>query len=229
MKDLRSYKGADVVPVHIEGRLVSIDPLRGEADMVALWEAFGGLEINPALQYFSQPYFSGFEDFVRWLNSVAKSGWVTHLFREKATGEVVGMASFMRTDAANGVTEVGGVAHGPLMKRSPLATEAHYLMARHVFDDLNYRRYEWKCDNRNEPSKQAARRYGFTFEGIFRQHMISKGENRDTAWFSMIDAEWPLLKAGFEAWLSPGNFDAQGNQKRRLEDIRAALLPEADR
>jgi hypothetical protein len=99
-------------------------------------------------------------------------------------------------------------------------------MAKHVFEDLGYRRYEWKCDNKNEASKTTAARYGFSFEGVFRQHMISKHRNRDTAWFSMIDSEWPLINDAFETWLSPGNFDAEGNQIRRLQDIRADLEKE---
>ena len=103
------------------------------------------------------------------------------------------------------------------------STELHYLMAKHVFDDLGYRRYEWKCHNENEASKVTARRYGFTFEGVFRQHVISRGANRDTAWFSMIDSEWPVIKAAFEAWLAPENFDADGKQKRKLEDIRTEI------
>jgi RimJ/RimL family protein N-acetyltransferase len=132
----------------------------------------------------------------------------------------------MRADPVNGVVEIGGVAHGPEMKRSPLSTEAHYLMAKHVFEELGYRRYEWKCDNKNEASKTTALRYGFSFEGVFRQHMISKRRNRDTAWFSMIDAEWPLINDAFEAWLSPENFNDAGDQKRRLQDIRADLEKE---
>src|SRR5690606_28027628 len=110
------------------------------------------------------------------------------------------------------------------MGRSRLATEMHYLMAKHAFEDLKYRRYEWKCHNENEPSKRTALRYGCTYEGLFRQHMISKGKNRDTAWFSMIDGEWPLIKSAFEAWLSPENFDSEGQQKRKLEEIRKGLL-----
>ena len=106
------------------------------------------------------------------------------------------------------------------MAKSPASTEAQYLLAAHVFDTLGYRRYEWKCHNGNEPSKRAARRLGFVFEGVFRQHMISKGENRDTAWFSMIDKEWPVLRTAFEAWLDPANFDENGRQKRRLEELR---------
>jgi len=222
MRDLTNWKGCPApAPVVLEGRFVRVEPLDRANDLQALWDGLGGMEINPLLRYFSQPDFGGVADFDAWLASVAKGGWLTHVFRDKATGKIVGMANYMRADPANGVVEVGGVAHGAAMKRSPLSTEAHYLMAKHVFEDLGYRRYEWKCDNRNEASKITAARYGFTFEGVFRQHMLSKGANRDTAWFSMIDSEWPLLKAAFEAWLAPENFDAGGKQKRRLEDIRA--------
>src|SRR5690606_8174974 len=112
--------------------------------------------------------------------------------------------------------EIGGIYWGLPMARSPLATEALFLFARHAFDDLGYRRFEWKCNDRNEPSKAAARRFGFTFEGIFRQDMIVKGENRDTAWFSMLDRDRPALRAEYERWLSPDNVDATGAQKRRL-------------
>jgi hypothetical protein len=107
------------------------------------------------------------------------------------------------------------------MARSPLSTEVHYLMAKHVFEDLGYRRYEWKCHNDNAASKVTAERLGFSFEGVFRKHSISRGANRDTAWYSMIDEEWPLLNAAFEAWLDPGNFAADGSQKRALQSIRA--------
>jgi RimJ/RimL family protein N-acetyltransferase len=224
MRDLANWKGCPAPqPVVLEGRFVRIEPLDRAEHLQALWDGLGGMAINPLLRYFSQPEFSGIEDFDAWLASINRAGWLTHIFRDKATGKIVGMANYMRADPVNGVVEIGGVAHGPAMKRSPLSTEVHYLMAKHVFEDLGYRRYEWKCDNRNEASKVTAARYGFTFEGVFRQHMISKGGNRDTAWFSMIDSEWPLLNAAFEAWLTPSNFDAEGNQKRRLEDIRAEL------
>ena len=131
----------------------------------------------------------------------------------------------MRIDPANGVIEIGNIYWGPLMSRKPAATEAQFLFTQYVFDELGYRRYEWKCNNRNEPSKRAAQRFGFTFEGVFRQHMVVKGENRDTAWYSIIDKEWPALKQAYEGWLDPANFDADGQQKRRLEDIpgRSAL------
>ncbi|MFN3508199.1 MAG: GNAT family N-acetyltransferase [Allorhizobium sp.] len=224
MRDLSTFKGCPAPqPVRLEGRFVVVEPYDRAAPLEALWYGLGGMAINPLLTYFTQPDFRGIEDFDAWLTAVQKGGWVTEVFRDKATGNVVGMANYMRPDPANGVVEVGGVAHGPAMSRSPLATEAHYLLARHVFDDLGYRRYEWKCHNGNEPSKVTAKRYGFTFEGVFRQHMLSKGKNRDTAWFSMIDGEWPLIRAAFEAWLDPQNFDEAGRQRRRLEDLRAEL------
>lgn len=223
MRDLTNWKGCPAPkPVTLEGRYVSIAPYDRERHLQALWDAFGGLDINARLQYFAQDDFSGIEDFDAWLTAVQKGGWITEVFSDKA-GNVVGMANYMRPDPANGVVEVGGVAHAHTMARSPLSTEVHYLMAKHAFEDLGYRRYEWKCDNRNEPSKKTAARLGFSFEGVFRQHMLSKRANRDTAWFSIIDSEWPLLNAAFEAWLSPENFEADGTQKRKLEDIRATL------
>jgi RimJ/RimL family protein N-acetyltransferase len=116
------------------------------------------------------------------------------------------------------VAEIGNIYWGPDLSRTPGATEAMYLFGKTIFD-LGYRRYEWKCNNNNEPSKRAAERFGFTFEGIFRQHMIQKGQNRDTAWFSMLDSEWPALEAAYDAWLDPANFDETGKQKRRLQDM----------
>jgi len=129
----------------------------------------------------------------------------------------------MRIDPANGVIEVGNVLYSPLLARSAAATEAQYLLARHVFDDLGYRRHEWKCNNLNAPSKRAGVRLGFSYEGLFKQHMIIKGHNRDTAWFAMVDREWPVIRGAFEAWLDPANFDAGGAQVRSLAAIRAGL------
>lgn len=135
---------------------------------------------------------------------------------DKASGRAGGWQQLMRIEPAHGVIEVGYVYWGPTVARTRLATETLYLLARHIFDDLGYRRFEWKCNNSNEPSKRAAQRFGFTFEGVFRQHMIAKGGNRDTAWFAMLDGEWPALRAEYERWLSPDNFDAEGKQKSRL-------------
>lgn len=207
-------------PVTLKGRFVTVEGYVRDTHLQALWDGLGGMGINSLLKYFAQPDFGGIADFDAWLSSVQKGGWVTEVFRDNGSNRIVGMANYMRADPANGVVEVGGVAHGAAMARTPLATEAHYLMARHVFEDLGYRRYEWKCHNDNKPSHAAARRYGFTFEGVFRQHMLSKGGNRDTAWYSIIDGEWPRLAKAFEAWLAPDNFNADGSQKRRLEDFR---------
>jgi RimJ/RimL family protein N-acetyltransferase len=132
-----------------------------------------------------------------------------------------GYASYMRIDSAHGVVEVGNILLSPGLQRTTAATEAMYLMARHVFDELGYRRYEWKCNAENHPSRRAALRLGFSFEGIFRQHMVIKDRNRDTAWFAMLDCEWPARRQAFEAWLDPANFDHKGAQIRQL-----ALTPE---
>ncbi|MDA7426489.1 GNAT family N-acetyltransferase [Thalassococcus lentus] len=133
-------------------------------------------------------------------------------------GKPVGFCSFLRIAPGNGVIEIGYIHFSPVIQGTPAATEAQYLMMRHVFDDLGYRRYEWKCDALNAPSRTAAQRLGFTFEGIFRQAVVYKGRNRDTAWFSILDSEWPAIKARFETWLSPDNFDHNGQQKSRLQN-----------
>jgi RimJ/RimL family protein N-acetyltransferase len=137
-----------------------------------------------------------------------------------ATGKAAGYASWMRIDEGNGVVEVGNIQLSPALQRTTAATEAMYLMARHIFEELGYRRYEWKCNALNEPSRRAALRLGFSFEGVFRQHMVIKGANRDTAWFAMLDSEWPARKRAFAQWLAPENFDESGKQRLSLEDFR---------
>ena len=133
-----------------------------------------------------------------------------------ATGRCEGRQSLMRIVPEHGVIEIGGILWGDRIARTRVTTEALYLQARYVFDELGYRRFEWKCNDRNEPSKRAALRFGFAFEGVFRQHMIVKGENRDTAWFATLDRDWPVLRAGYERWLAPENFDREGVQKTPL-------------
>ncbi len=137
-------------------------------------------------------------------------------------GHAIGIAALMAIRPDMGVIEVGHIAYAPGLQRTPLGTEAQYLLARYAFDTLGYRRYEWKCNALNAASRRAAQRYGFTFEGMFRQHMIVKGKNRDTAWFSIIDTEWPDRRAAFERWLAPANFDADGRQKASLASFMAA-------
>ncbi len=222
MSDLSAWAGCAVPKdVHLAGRFVRLDPFAAE-DGRRLWDAFGGLRTNDLIRFFPNGPYPEPARFTHWL-CAAQRDWRTLVYRRIDDGSVCGMASYMRIDAANGSIEVGSVAHAPSVQRTPIATEAHYLMARHVFDDLGYRRYEWKCHNENVPSHVAAKRYGFVFEGIFRQHIVSKGANRDTAWYSIIDKEWPVVREAFERWLDPSNFDAAGNQNARLEDIREAL------
>jgi len=146
---------------------------------------------------------------------------------DAATGKAVGVASFMRIDPANGVIEVGGINYSPLLQRRPAATEAMYLMMRRAFE-LGYRRYEWKCDSLNAPSRAAAQRLGFSYEGTFRQAWVYKGRNRDTAWYSIIDREWAALRGAFERWLAPGNFDADGRQRVSLSGLIGALVKARD-
>jgi RimJ/RimL family protein N-acetyltransferase len=126
----------------------------------------------------------------------------------------------MRIDVPNRAIEVGNIVYGSAMQKTPLATEVQYLLMRYAFDTLGFRRYEWKCNALNAPSRKAADRYGFTYEGLFRQHMIIKGRNRDTTWYSIVDGEWPRIKAGFEAWLAPDNFTPDGQQKKSLASLR---------
>lgn len=144
-----------------------------------------------------------------------------HAIVDAGTGRAVGTASYLRIDPANGVIEVGHLHFGPSLARRPAATEAMALMMARAFDELGYRRYEWKCDALNAPSRAAALRYGFTFEGVFRNAVVVKGRSRDTAWFSVTDAEWPRVRAAFAAWLAADNFDAAGRQRRSLADLRA--------
>jgi RimJ/RimL family protein N-acetyltransferase len=138
---------------------------------------------------------------------------------DASSGRCEGRQSFMRITPEHGVLEVGHILWGPAVARTRVATEALFLFARHAFDELGYRRLEWKCDARNDPSMRAARRFGFTYEGTFRQHMVVNGRNRDTAWFAILDADWPPLRRAFERWLSPDNFDQLGRQKVRLADF----------
>jgi RimJ/RimL family protein N-acetyltransferase len=141
---------------------------------------------------------------------------------DKATGHAVGACAYLRIAPDQGVIEIGYIAWSPLLQRRPASTESMYLMMRSAFK-LGYRRYEWKCDSFNAPSRAAAARYGFIFEGIFRQGMVTKGRNRDTAWFSITDTEWPVIRQAFEAWLAPENFDAEGKQRQSLAAMRAAI------
>jgi RimJ/RimL family protein N-acetyltransferase len=170
--------------------------------------------------YLAYGPFDTLEAYRAWVETVQKADDpLFHAIIDRATGKAVGVATLMRVDAPNGVIETGHLNYSPLLQKKPAATEAMFLLMRRVFDELSYRRYEWKCDSLNAPSRAAAERLGFIYEGMFRQATIYKGRNRDTCWFSMIDGEWPALKRAYEAWLDPANFDAKGAQNKSLSAL----------
>jgi RimJ/RimL family protein N-acetyltransferase len=202
------------------GRFCSVEPLDVARHARALYEANSLDREHRMWTYlFSGPYTS-FEEYERWLADRAPgTDPLFQAFVNRTTGRAEGLGAFMRIEPAAGSIEVGHIALSPLLQRSPAATEAMYLMMRHAFE-LGYRRYEWKCDSLNEKSRRAAERLGFTFEGLFRQAIVYKGRSRDTAWYSIIDKEWPRMREAFERWLDPNNFDAAGHQRRTLAELR---------
>jgi RimJ/RimL family protein N-acetyltransferase len=204
----------------MEGRTCRLVPLDVGAHAADLYEAMGRDAEGRNWTYLPVGPFPEFEGFRAWLEKMAPgSDPLFHTVIDRATGRAVGVASYLRIDPANGVIEVGHIHFSPLLQRTPMATEAMFLMMARVFDELGYRRYEWKCDSRNAPSRAAAARLGFQYEGLFRQAVITKGRNRDTTWFSIIDGEWPRLRAAFERWLDPANFDGEGRQRESLSAL----------
>lgn len=206
----------------MEGRFVrleKLDPVRHADD---LFDASAQPDGEERFRWLPNLPPTDRAEFRAWVKQMAASeDPIFFAVIDKATGKVSGRQSFMRMDPANGVAEIGHIYWGPLLARRPAATEALFLFARHLFDDLGYRRFEWKCDNDNLPSKRAASRFGFRHEGVFHQHLIIKGLNRDTAWFAMLDKDWARLRPAYEAWLSEDNFDEVGAQRRKLADLRA--------
>ena len=234
------------VPTTLRGRTVLLEPLNAESHTTALWQAVRGhdevwtwladgpypteSELREAIERKQKATDAVFLAIVPDESGIPEGAGAFMPLKQgenarpsgpatSSAAKAAGYASYMRIEPAQGVVEVGNILLSPALQRTTAATEAMYLMARHIFDDLGYRRYEWKCNALNEPSRRAALRYGFTFEGIFRQHMVIKDQNRDTAWFSMLDSEWPARKRAFEAWLDPANFDAEGQQRRPLSTL----------
>ncbi len=206
----------------LEGRYVRLERLDAGRHADELFTASDTAEADAKFRWLYETPPADRESFRAWVAKVAASeDPLFYAVIDKASGKVAGRQTYMRIDTANGVIEIGNIYWGPLVSQRPAATEALSLFARHAFDDLGYRRFEWKCNNDNLPSKKAAARFGFHAEGVFRQHLVVKGLNRDTAWFSIIDKDWAALRPAYEAWLSPENFDADGRQKRRLEEFRA--------
>lgn len=216
--DVRDWKPPPVPPREpLQGRFCRVEPLDAERHADALYDAYALDTEGRMWTYLFTGPFPTKESYRDWADKGARSSDpLFHAIVDVTTGKAVGVAAYMRIDHANGCIEIGNLAFSPLLQRTPAATEAMYLMMRHVFDDLGYRRYEWKCDSLNAPSRRAAERLGFTYEGTFRNAMVYYGRNRDTAWFSVTDAEWPGVRAALETWLSPQNFDGEGNQLKPL-------------
>jgi RimJ/RimL family protein N-acetyltransferase len=201
-------------PVTLQGRYGRVEKL--EAQHAAdLWRVLAGQDQVWTYIATSGP-FSNFDQFAAFIAMRAALDDPYGYAIVDTSGRAVGYFTLLRIVPQNRVIEVGHVLYSPALQRTPLGTEAQYLLARYVFETLGYRRYEWKCDSHNAASRRAALRYGFTYEGTFRQHIIAKGRNRDDVWFSILDSEWPERKANFERWLAPDNFDDQGRQKVSL-------------
>jgi RimJ/RimL family protein N-acetyltransferase len=218
----RAAKVPDRSP--IEGENVRLEPVDPDRHAEQLFQASAGAD--DLWTYMSYGPFESQATFREWLDERAAS-WdpIFYTVVDRQAKAARGMASYLRIEPEHRVIEIGHIWFAPILQRTRQATEAIYLMARHAFDDLGYRRLEWKCNALNAASRRAAERFGFTFEGIFRQHMIIKGQNRDTAWFSIIDGEWPRVRATFEEWLAQENFDLDGRQRRSLSQIRSELRP----
>ncbi len=206
------------------GQYCRVEKLDADRHAADLWAAYGAAPDGRDWTYlFMGPFadFAGYQSFARCAADSADP--LHHAIIETATGRAVGTAALMRMDAANGVLEVGHVIWSPGMQRGRVGTEATYLLMRRAFDELGYRRYEWKCDSLNARSRAAAERYGFRFEGLFRQAIVYKGRSRDTAWYAITDGEWPSIRTAFEQWLCPGNFDDGGRQRRSLRAVRESI------
>ena len=215
---------APVWPSHeaMQGQYCRVEPYDPDQHNATLFEAF--IQNTDQSNWTYLPYgpFDDFNSFDQWSRQTCQQDDpLFHTVIDLSTNKPVGIASYLRINPKDGVIEVGHIHFSPLLQRTALSTECMFLMMKRVFDELGYRRYEWKCDSLNAPSCAAAKRLGFVFEGIFRQLTMYKGRNRDTAWFAIIDTDWPGIKNAFEQWLDADNFDAQGNQKQSLSAFMA--------
>ena len=208
----------------LQGAHVLIRPLDPDADAQTLYAASHAPAGDPSIwTYLSEGPYEHAEAMREALTRQARSE--DPLFFTLVglpAGDPSGIVSYMRIAPEFGVVEIGNIWFAPSLQQTTAATEAIYLLARHAFDDLGYRRLEWKCDALNAASRRAAERFGFSFEGIFREHMVVKGRNRDTAWYAIVDADWPRIRSGFERWLAPENFDESGRQRDRLNELIGA-------
>jgi RimJ/RimL family protein N-acetyltransferase len=207
----------------MEGRYCRIEPLDPARHAEDLFAAFTEDREGRIWTYLPYGPFATLADLRAWMEqSCLGDDPLFHAIVDKAGGRALGVASYLRITPEVGVIEVGHINYAPALQQTPAATEAMFLLMAQVFDGLGYRRYEWKCNALNDASRSAALRLGFSFEGVFRQATIVKGRNRDTAWFSILDSEWPEAKAAFEAWLAPENFDGAGKQRKSLAARRRA-------
>ena len=206
--------------VRIEGRYTIIEALSVEKHAEDLLAVYGPDSPREMWTYLFQEPVEDMKELVNLLNQMlAHKDRFFYAILDRETGKVLGTFSLMRIDQANRTIEVGAVTFSPALKQTRMGTEAHYLLVRYVFEELNYRRYEWKCDALNLPSRKAAERLGFVYEGTFRQAVIYKGRTRDTDWLSMIDKDWPQVKDRLETWLAPENFDKNGQQYKSLREF----------
>ncbi|MFT5112048.1 MAG: RimJ/RimL family protein N-acetyltransferase [Parasphingorhabdus sp.] len=210
--------------IPMQGRCCSLEPLDADHHTPDLFDAFGRDPDGANWTYLGVGPFDNYDQFSDWVRKMCElKDPFFHSVIDKQSGKAIGVASYLRINPEHGVIEVGHIHFSPLLQRTTLATEAMFLMMQRVFDELGYRRYEWKCDALNAPSRKAALRLGFSFEGIFRQALMYKGRNRDTAWFAIIDKDWQTIKHAFECWLDPNNFSADGSQRSSLsQHIQAA-------
>jgi RimJ/RimL family protein N-acetyltransferase len=209
----------------IAGRYCRIEPVDIDRHAADLFEAISDDADGRSWTYMAYGPFGTLPEYRAWMKATCLGDDpLFHAIIDSGTDKAVGVASYLRIDPKFGVIETGHIHYSPRLQRTRAATEAMHLMMRRVFEELGYRRYEWKCDALNEPSRRAAARFGFSYEGIFRQATLYKGRNRDTAWFAVIDHEWPALKAAYETWLEPTNFDAAGRQQQSLAALTAAAL-----
>jgi len=205
----------------LEGHYCRLEPLSAERHGNELFNAATLEDADGRFRWLPESSPSSRAEFENWLsNAEASADPIFFAVIDKRSNTVEGRQTLMRIDEANGVIETGHIFWGGNISRTPVTTEAFFLFAHYVFDTLGYRRFEWKCNNRNEPSKSAALRFGMSPEGVFRQAAVIKGENRDTAWFSLLDHEWPVMRRAFERWLDPSNFDENGQQRKRLQELK---------
>ncbi len=212
----------------VQGRFARVEPLDPDRHAPALFDAYAVDAAGGMWTYMAYGPFATPSAYLSWARaSAVKEDPLFHAILDAGSGRALGVAAYLRVAPETGVIEIGHVALAPALQRTPAATEAMYLLVRRAFDELGYRRCEWKCDALNAASRRAAERLGFRFEGVFRQATIYKGRNRDTAWYALVDADWPERRAAFESWLAPGNFDPDGRQRRALERPQAGSVEPA--